>query len=146
MSSSSATSVNQSGNRPWGPCGGGHARKANWSSFNIAAMVLSFVFFWPLGLVVLFWILSGRDAKELPGALKQKWRDFTGRSGGFGHSTNNSVFNDFQQTQYDRINEIKHEIKTRSERFKEFRADAQRRADQEEFNQFMANSPGNLDR
>ena len=52
------------------------------------------------------------------------------------------MFNEFQQTQYDRINEIKHEIKTRSERFNEFRSDAKRRADKEEFDRFMANSPG----
>ena len=143
MSSSSATSVNESGNRPWGPCSG-RARKGNWSTANIVAMVLSFVIFWPLGLFVLFWILSGREAMQLPGVIKNKWREFTGKSGSFGENNANTVFNEFQQTQYDRINEIKHEIKARSERFKEFRDDAQRRADQEEFNQFMASSPGNV--
>ena len=51
------------------------------------------------------------------------------------------MFNAFQQTQYDRIAEIKEEIRERSRRFTEYRADAQRRADEEEFNRFMANSP-----
>lgn len=146
MSSSSGTTVNQSNSGSWGPCRNRHARKGNWSSFNIAAMVLSFVFFWPLGLVVLFWILAGRNVKDLPGAIKAKWHDFTGGSYSFGEKSGNSVFNDFQQTQYDRISEIKHEIKTRAERFKEFKMDAQRRADQDEFNQFMANSPSSSDR
>jgi len=109
-------------------------------------MVLSFVFFWPIGLVVLFWIMSGRNVQELPGAVKAKWHEFTGAAQGFGDRSGNSVFNDFQQTQYDRINEIKDEIKTRAERFKEFKADAQKRADQDEFNRFMANSPGSVDR
>ena len=44
------------------------------------------------------------------------------------------------QTQYDRIREIKAEIKERSRRCDDFRADA-KRADQEAFNQFMASSP-----
>jgi len=112
--------------------------KANWSGFNIAAMVVSFVFFWPIGLLVLFWILSGREARELPAAIADKWRGFRA---GSGEGSSNVVFNDFQQTQYDRINEIKHEIKQRAERFNAFREDVKRRADQEEFNRFMADSP-----
>ena len=37
--------------------------------------------------------------------------------------------------------EIKEEINKRSSRFGDFRADAKRRADQEEFNNFMSNGP-----
>jgi len=106
MSSSSGTTVNQSNDRSWGPCRSGRAGKGNWTGLNIAVMVASFVVFWPFGLFVLFWILTGRN---------------------------------------DRINEIKHEIKMRSERFKEFRNDAQRRADKEEFDRFMSNTPGSVD-
>jgi len=146
MSSSSGTTVNQSNDRSWGPCRTGHARKGNWTSFNIAAMVLSFVFFWPFGLVVLFWILSGRHVQDLPAAMRQKWHELRGSSPSFAGNSGNVVFNDFQQTQYDRINEIKHEIKTRAERFKAFRADAQRRADQDEFNRFIADTPSSMDR
>ncbi len=142
MSSSSGTTVNQSNEKSWGPCRTNRARKGNWSGFNIAVMVLSFVFFWPVGLVVLFWILNGRNVQDLPGAISRKWSEMRGKSHGFTFQSDNSVFNDFQQTQYDRINEIKHEIKMRSDRFSEYRADAKRRADQEEFNQFMASSPG----
>ena len=142
MCPSNGSTVNQANNRSWGPCMSMQASsKANWSGFNIAAMVFSFVFFWPIGLLVLFWILSGREARDLPAAIADKWRSFRAGSGGFGEGSTNVVFNDFQQTQYDRINEIKHEIKQRSERFNAFRADAKRRADQEEFNRFMADSP-----
>lgn len=143
MSSSSGTTVNQSNPRSWGPCRTARSGKANWSTFNIAAMVLSFVFFWPAGLVVLFWILSGRNAKDLPEAIREKWYELRGSAQGFSDASSNSVFNDFQQTQYDRINEIKHEIKLRSDRFKEYKADAKRRADQEEFNNFMSSQPDN---
>jgi len=140
--SSSGKTVNETASQPWGMCGAKNGRsKARWSALNIAAMVFSFIFFWPLGLVVLFWILGGRDANELPSAIRQHWRKFRGTETRFGSHSDNVVFNDFQQTQFDRINEIKHEIKERAERFKEFKADAQRRADQDEFNRFMSTSP-----
>jgi len=142
MSSSNGATVNQSNDRSWGPCRSGRrAGKSNWTGLNIAVMVVSFVFFWPAGLVVLFWILAGRNVMDLPAAIKQKWDELRGSSHSFTFNSSNVVFNEFQQTQYDRINEIKHEIKMRSERFKEFRSDAQRRADKEEFDRFMANSP-----
>jgi len=137
MSTSTATGVNQSGRTNWTRCRGS---KANWHTVNIAATVVSFVVFWPIGLLVLFWVMSGRDAKDLPGAVKEKWQELTSQFGGFKGSSENTVFNAFQQTQYDRINEIKDEIKARSESFKAFRADAKRRADEAEFNEFIKQS------
>lgn len=122
-------------------CVSGGGCKGHWSGTNIAAMVVSFVLFWPVGLVVLFWILKGRNVKDLPAAIADKWRDLSGQWGSDRVSSGNSVFNEFQQTQYDRIREIKDEIKERSSRFNDFRADAKRRADEEEFRQFMASSP-----
>ena len=59
--------------------------------------------------------------------------------------SDNVVFNEFQQTQYDRIREIRDEIKERSRRFAQFRANAKRRADEEEFNRFMGDAPGGGD-
>ena len=55
--------------------------------------------------------------------------------------SDNVVFNEYQQTQYDRVNEIKEEIKVRAKRFYEFRSDERRRADAYEFNKFMSNGP-----
>ena len=122
----------------------GRCDRGKWSPGNIAAMVLGFVFFWPVGLVILYWIISGRNVQELPGAVKQKWMQFRGNeSVATVHpdDSDNSLFNEFQQTQYDRISEIKEEIRERAQRFREFRDNAQRRADEEEFNRFMATGP-----
>ena len=114
---------------------------------NIAGMVLGFILFWPVGLVILFWILSGRNVQELPAAIKRKWTEMFGGSKSLVSSdvddSGNSVFNAFQQTQYDRISEIKEEIRDRARHFADYRADAKRRADEAEFNQFMANKPSN---
>lgn len=147
MSSSNGSAVEesvyrQSGKRRRGGCGG----RGQWSGFNIAAMVVGFVLFWPVGLVVLGWILSGRHVRDLPAAVRRQWENLdlswpgAGRRGEFKQS-GNSVFEAYQQTQYERIAEIKQEIGERSRRFSEFRADARRRADEEEFRQFMASSP-----
>ena len=112
---------------------------------NITGMVLGFILFWPIGLFILFWILSGRNVQELPATIKRKWSEKFGGDKmtvmNDSDSSDNSVFNAFQQTQYDRISEIKDEIRERSRRFTAYRADAKRRADEEEFNQFMASSP-----
>ena len=120
-------------------CGG------NWSGLNIAAMVVGFVLFWPVGLFVLFWIITGRDVQELPDAIRGLWSrvDDVWRGNGSDSraTTENVVFNEFQQAQYERIREIKDEIKARARRFRDFRAKAKRHADEEEFNQFMSDAP-----
>ena len=126
--------------------GKGSCSKGNWSPLNIGAMVFAFVLFWPIGLLVLYWNIKGRDARDLPGAVKEKWSSLFRRNSHHNRSeknsmSNNSVFDEFQQTQYDRIAEIKEEIKERARRFNEFRSDAKRRAEEEEFNKFMASNP-----
>ena len=144
MSSSSDSACNQSNHQSWGQCEWGRMRKSNWSAMNIAAMVLGFVFFWPVGVVIVLWILSGRNVNDLPQAITNLWRNVTGKTKHDGEGvpgSENSVFNDYQQTQRDRIREIKDEIKERARRFRDFRTAAKRRADEEEFNQFMSRAP-----
>ena len=141
MSSSSGSNVEHQGSQSWSRGQGNWGRTARWSGVNIAAMVVGFVFFWPVGLVVLFWIMSGRQVQELPGAIREQWGHFFGGSKTPAEGIYNRVFNDYQQTQYDRIREIKEEIRHRAQRFTNFRADAQRRVDQEEFDRFMASNP-----
>ncbi len=118
-------------------CGRGH-----WSGTNIVAMVLGFFLFAPLGFAVLLWTIAGHPIEELPGWLRDKWQQlFRGAARTRGDS-DNVVFNEYQQTQYDRIREIKEEIRRRAEAFRNFRFDAKRRRDQHEFDEFMATSPG----
>lgn len=118
--------------------------KGGFSGFNLVAMILGFVFFWPVGLLIVFWICSGRHVRDLPDAIRELWeRGFGGESKLSGAPTDNSVFNAYQQTQYDRIREIKEEIKSRAQHFSDFRANAKRRADEAEFNEFMKDSPSN---
>ncbi len=140
MTSSSTTMNNgETCDRGGGGCVFGG--NANWSFVNIAAMVIGFVLFWPIGLFVLYWILTGRNVVDLKNRAVAKWKRHKGHDTGDAGGTDNTVFNDYQQTQYDRIHEIKEEIKERARRFAEFRSDAKRRADEEEFRRFMDDSP-----
>jgi hypothetical protein len=126
-------------------------KKGNWSFMNIAAMVVGFVLFWPVGLFLLFWNISGRDVRNLPNAIQEKCAAMF--NGSFGRSRKqkdstdtNSVFEEYQQTQYDRITEIKEEIKDRARRFGIFRSDAKRRADESEFKEFMSSGRSKQDK
>ena len=126
-------------------CGWGSG--GNWSGFNIAAMVLGFIIFWPIGLFLLFWNMTGRSVKAIPGFFRNLKTKVSGAWGNddwasMDEQTDNVVFNNYQETQRDRIREIKEEMKERSRRFKAFREDAKRRADEEEFNRFMSEAPG----
>ena len=124
---------------PMRSCGCGH-----WSGANIAAMVLGFIIFPPLGFVVLLWTIMGHPIQELPGWARDKWNQFFRKSNaGAYKDSDNIVFSEYQQTQYDRIREIKEEIKRRAEAFRSFRFDAKRRKDQQEFDEFMSSKPSN---
>jgi len=115
-----------------------YTKRGQWTGLNVAAMVVGFVFFWPVGLVVLYWILKGRDVRDLPAAIRSKWVEMRG---GRYAGSDNVIFNEYQQTQHDRIREIQDEIQGRAKRFAEFRMQARRRADEDEFSRFMADSP-----
>ena len=105
-------------------------------------MVLGFIIFPPIGLAVLVWTLMGRPIEDLPAWLREKWNQFIpGTSSYTFKESDNVVFNEYQQTQYDRISEIKDEIKHRAEAFRNFRFDAKRRQDQQEFEDFMSTNP-----
>ena len=140
MSSTDFSSAGHRGGRCFngaaGPCGG------HWSGANIAAMVLGFIIFPPLGIAVLVWTLFGNPIQELPGWLRDKWVTLARGGGRQRNDTgDNVVFNEYQQTQYDRIQEIREEIRRRTDAFRRFRFDAKRRQDQQEFDVFMASKP-----
>ena len=140
MTSSNNSTINDSGQ--FRSSRKGCCNKGNWSGINIAVMVIGFVLFWPVGLLILYWNITGRNLKDLPGAVQDKWNSLFNGSWGSSKTEvtkgENSLFDEFQQTQYDRITEIKEEIKNRARSFKEYRSDAKRRADEAEFKEFMS--------
>lgn len=122
-----------SGASPWNPC-------------SIVAMVLGFILFWPIGLALLFWMISGRPVSAIPGAARETWASMFGSGNSSGWASRstaqsgNQVFDEYQQTQHDRIAEIKTEIRDTYDRFRDFKNDAKRKAEKEEFDNFMNSS------
>lgn len=115
-----------------------------WTPVNIALMVLGFIFFTPLGLIILFGLIAGVSPMQLPGKIIG-W--FEGASEQFGtmrstRSRNrarsgNAVFDEYQQTQLDRIDEIRAEVHERDHRFTSFKDEEQRTKDKKQFDRFM---------
>jgi len=136
---SSTTHSNNCKAGSFGPCFLSTQQK--WSVVNIAGMVLGFVLFWPLGLAMLFWILSGRDVVDLPAVIRSKWAQFRGNHSTTSGNSDNVIFNEYQQTQRDRIQEIEEEIRKRETHFREYRDNANRQQDRREFDDFMSSSP-----
>jgi hypothetical protein len=104
-------------------------------------MVLGFVLFWPLGLAMLFWILSGRDVVDLPAVVRSKWVQFRENHNSTLGNSDNVIFNEYQQTQQDRIQEIEEEMSKRETHFREYRENASRQKDRAEFDEFMSSNP-----
>ena len=140
MTSTDYTTAAHSGEHSRSHCCG-WGSDANWSASNIVALVLGFVIFWPIGLFFLYWILKGRQVRDIPRGMSNKWHQSKNGWTSRENTSDNVIFNEYQQTQHDRIREIKEEIKERTRRFAEFRQDAKRRADEEEFHRFMNQSP-----
>ncbi len=72
MSSSIGSAADKSERRSQDYCCGKWGSRANWSGLNIAAMVVGFVVFWPIGLLILYWIIKGRSVKELPNSIREQ--------------------------------------------------------------------------
>ena len=126
----------------WGRCGTATGRRARWSGPNILAAILGLALVWPVGLLVVFWALRGRDVRELPGAARRRWaRAFGAEGATCVRGSGNAAFDAFQDTQRERVREIKDEIRERARRFEAFREQARRRADAEEFDRFMGRAP-----
>ncbi len=117
-----------------------YCSREHWTLLNIGSIIVGFILFWPIGIFLLFWMLSNRDVRELPGIIKERTR---GVRLWFNQQTNTGirVFDEFQQTQMDRIDEIKKEIKERYEAFRHYKEEKNRAAEQNEFEEFMKRTP-----
>ncbi len=92
----------------------------------IAAMVLGFILFWPVGLAVLFFLIwSGRM-----GCKGRHWRGRAHRMSGTTRTSGNSAFDEYKTATIDRLEE-------EQSAFKDFLDNLRRSKDKAEFDQFM---------
>ncbi len=153
------------GAREFGPSEWANARwrrrgGSRWTAFEIIAMILGFVVFWPIGLAILgykFW-QSRNGGPDLQTLATNKWQDartMMSSNSSWGSSwscggamksasrfyaspTGNAAFDEWRTAELVRLDEERRKLDDAQREFAEY-VDAIRRAkDREEFERFMA--------
>ncbi len=110
-----------------------------WTPATIALMVLGFIFFWPLGLAMLAYIIWGDRLGDFKRQVNEKTDSMFGsfrncgksESFGFGGTTGNAAFDDWRRDELDRLAE-----EARAD-FEAYAQELRRARDKEEFERFM---------
>ena len=146
------------GAREFGPSEWAGARwrrsGSRWTAFEIIAMVLGFIVFWPIGLAILgykFW-QSRNGGPDLQTLATNKWEDARAmmasnsswgcgaarRASRFYAASGNAAFDEWRTAELARLDEERRKLDEAQREFAEY-VDAIRRAkDREEFERFMA--------
>lgn len=115
--------------------------RGNWTPLNIISVIVGIIVFWPVGLFLLIWVLMDRDVVEIGHMIRKEWRNLVAKFSRTKSASGNRVLDEFQQTQFDRIAEIKNEIKERSKAFHAYKEERDRATEQSEFEDFMRKKP-----
>lgn len=129
----------------------GHRAGRNWGSwtgFEIAAMVVGFVVFWPVGLAILGYKLwqSKMGGPDIRTVAERGWSRARGafssgpaaapRNWSY-NSSGNSAFNSWKQAELARLEEERRKLDNAHREFAEFMDNVRRARDREEFERFM---------
>ncbi|HWT62244.1 MAG TPA: DUF2852 domain-containing protein [Ochrobactrum sp.] len=117
-----------------------------WTPATIALMVLGFIFFWPLGLAMLAYIIWGDRLDDVKRSVNEKTESMFGsfrncgksESFGFGGTTGNAAFDDWRREELDRLAEERRKLEEARADFEAYAAELRRARDKEEFDRFMA--------
>jgi hypothetical protein len=117
---------------------------------ELAAMILGFVLFWPIGLAILGWKMyqaKTRYAGDFGQFAQEKWggferrsglgamaREFSGRPGASG----NSAFDEWRKAELERLEEERRKIYEAEKAFYDYQEGLRQAKDREEFERFMA--------
>jgi hypothetical protein len=119
--------------------------KSRWSEWEIAAIVLGFVIFWPVGLIALFWkLIKGElwPGSASGGAPWANWRGFDTAKWrwqeGLGSHSGNSAFEAYKAQELEKLEQLRRKLIEEQKAFGEFVERLKRVKDQEEFDRFMA--------
>lgn len=136
-------------NRTWRRRGCGASR---WTAFELVAMILGFIVFWPIGLAILgykFWQRK-TGGEDLQSFAAGKWNEAcsamagAARSsapwsrGGFaGASTGNMAFDEWRAGELARLEAERRKLEDAQREFSEFVENVRKAKDREEFERFM---------
>ncbi len=165
MSTAQGAYGGSNGAREFGPeewaNAGWRGRGANrWTAFEIIAMVLGFVVFWPIGLAILgykYWqrknggddlqtFASHRwnEARAAMASMRgagssapRPWSSGPWSRGGYAPSTGNRAFDDWKTAELARLEEERRKLDEAHREFAEFVENIRKAKDREEFEHFM---------
>ncbi len=139
-------------NGPWNQHQG-YRRCSRWHPLELAAMIVGFIVFWPIGLAILF-LKIAQKKEGYPGDLFSYARDKAAqgwnasqqtwcgtRSGSYQsrgmRATGNSAFDDWRNAELARLEEERRKLVEAEREFSEYLDRLRRARDREEFDRFM---------
>jgi|GEM_PF-352229 len=147
----SSNGSNGSGDRRARGCGRGEGLSfigRKWRPWELVAMILGFVVFWPIGLAILFWKLWGADymckhkSERWSG---REWRHGGGRFDGLRRDSGNLAFEEYKASELERLERERKRLAEEQKAFGEFLEELKRKKDREEFDRFMASRGPTID-
>ena len=125
--------------------------RMRWKPIEVVAMILGFVFFFPLGLAILGWkIFQAKTAYagDFGQFAHEKWGGFEKRSGlgemtrhfaaEWPASSGNSAFDEWRKAELARLEEERRKIFEAEKAFDDYLEGLRQARDREEFERFMA--------
>ncbi len=143
--------------KDWSSWSGHACGSSGWSAFEIVAMVLGFMVFWPIGLAILgfkYWQRKSGSTMDLQTVASTKWGE--ARSAmksqnwgaanwsaprGFGspsRATGNSAFDDWRSAEIAKLDEERRKLEEAHREFSDFVDHVRKSKDREEFERFMS--------
>jgi hypothetical protein len=125
-----------------------NALRPGWTPLTVILMIVGFAVAWPLGLLMLAYILWGHhvpQVREHFGSYsRQGWcgpsrRSY--RSDSWTSQSGNAAFDDYRAAELRRLDEERRRLEEERAEFERFAQDLRRARDKEEFDRFMANRP-----
>lgn len=119
-----------------------YALRPAWTPLTIVLMVIGFIVAWPLGLVMLAYILWGDRIPEVrrhfgEAATRKNWNCGKSERRGFGDS-GNFAFDEYRAAELKRLDEERKRLDEERARFEDYVRDLRRARDKEEFDRFMS--------
>ena len=116
--------------------------RGTWGPLNIAAMVVGFIVYWPLGLAVLAYNMFAQpgDFSRWVDQAKGLFNDYRTRhhhDRAYGR-TGNLAFDEYRAEMMRTLDEERHRLEEEVRAFHAFQEELQRKRDREEFDRFMA--------
>lgn len=132
-----------------------NALRPAWTPLTIVLMIIGFAVAWPLGLLMLAYILWGHRIPQVsehfgasqregwcgPGWGRSRRDRWSGRSDGWSGPSGNAAFDDYRAAELRRLDEERRRLEEERAEFERYARDLRRARDKEEFDRFMANRP-----